>query len=144
MQRSLLILAAIAVVVAIVIFSQQTQRESSGEVFFIEPNDGAVVGAVVKSPFKLVFGAKGLVIVPAGTEHAQGGHHHLLIDTGLPPLGEPIAKDDQHRHFGGGQTEAEISLEPGTHSLQMLLGDHNHISHDSPVVSRVITVTVEE
>ncbi len=140
MQRSLLILAAIAVVVAIVIFSQQTQRESSSEVFFIEPNDGAVV----KSPFKLVFGAKGLVIVPAGTEHAQGGHHHLLIDTGLPPLGEPIAKDDQHRHFSGGQTEAEISLEPGTHSLQMLLGDHNHIPHDPPVVSMVITVTVEE
>lgn len=140
MQRSLLILAAIAVVVAIVIFSEQTQRDPSSEVFFIAPKDGAIV----KNPFKLVFGTKSVTIVPAGTEHAQGGHHHLLIDTGLPPLGEPIPKDDHHRHFGGGQTEAEISLAPGKHSLQMLLGDHNHISHDPPVVSKVITITVEE
>lgn len=140
MQRSLLILAAIAVVVAIVIFSEQTQREPASEVFFVEPKDGAVL----KSPFKLVFGAKGVTIVAAGTEHAHGGHHHLLIDTGLPPQGEPILKDDHHRHFGGGQTEVEISLEPGKHRLQMLLGDHNHVPHDPPVVSKVITVTVEE
>lgn len=121
-------------------FFEQTQRESSTEVFFIEPRDGAVV----KSSFKVIFGAKGLTIVPAGTEHARGGHHHLLIDTVLPTLGEPIPQDDHHRHFGGGQTSADISLEPGKHRLQMLLGDHNHIPHDPPVTSKVITVTVEE
>lgn len=111
-----------------------------GEVFILEPKDGATV----KNPVKVVFGTENLAIVPAGTEHAQGGHHHLLIDTGLPPLGEPIPKDEHYRHFGGGQTETEIRLEAGKHSLQLLLGDHNHIPHDPPIVSKVITITVEE
>ncbi|MCE2510931.1 MAG: DUF4399 domain-containing protein [Alphaproteobacteria bacterium] len=139
-MRSLPRFVLLGVTAAILAFAAPAQGEPSGEVFFIEPADGAAV----KSPFKIVFGAKNLTIVPAGTEHAHGGHHHLLIDIGLPPLDEPIPKDEHHRHFGGGQTEAEIELAPGKHRLQLLLGDHNHISRDPPIASKVITVTVEE
>jgi len=140
MQRNLIILAAIAAVVAIVVMSMATQKESVGEVFFIAPTDGTTV----KGTFKITFGARGVQIVPAGTEQTQSGHHHLLIDTGLPPLDQSIPKDEQHRHFGGGQTETEITLSPGVHRLQLLLGDHNHTPHDPPIVSKVITVIVEE
>jgi len=140
MQRNLIFLAAIAIAVAIVTLSMQTQKEPVGEVFFIAPADGATV----KSPFKLAFGTKHMDIVPAGTEQPHSGHHHLLIDTALPPLDQPIPKDALHRHFGSGQTETEITLSPGTHRLQLLLGDHNHVPHNPPVVSDVITVTVTE
>jgi len=140
MQRNLIILAAIAAAVAIIVIYMPTQKDPVGEVFFITPTDGATV----KSPFKVTFGARDIQIVPAGTEQTQSGHHHLLIDTVLPPLDQPIQKDAQHRHFGGGQMETEITLPPGVHRLQLLLGDHNHIPHDPPIVSTVITVTVEE
>src|SRR3546814_18128161 len=68
-------------------------------------------------------------IAPAGTAVENTGHHHLLIDTGLPPLDQPIPADAQHVHFGKGQTETTITLSPGKHTLQLLLGDQNHIPH---------------
>ena len=100
-------------------------------------------GDSVSSPVTVVFGLSGMGVAPAGTEKENTGHHHLLIDTELPPLDEPIPADDNHVHFGGGQTEVQIELTPGEHSLQLLLGDLNHIPHDPPVASEVITVTVE-
>lgn len=139
MQRNLIFLAAIAAVLAIALFAIPTQKPA-GEIFFLAPADNATV----KTTFKLVFGTRNMEIVPAGTEQANSGHHHLLIDTPLPPHDQPIPKDAQHHHFGGGQTQTEITLTPGTHHLQLLLGDHNHIPHDPPVVSKVLTVTVEE
>jgi len=140
MQRNLIIVGAVAAVVAILAISMSAQKESVGEIFFLTPTDGATV----KGTFKVAFGARDVQIVPAGTEQTQSGHHHLLIDTGLPPLDQSIPKDAQHHHFGGGQTETEITLPPGAHHLQLLLGDHNHIPHDPPIVSKVITVIVEE
>ena len=106
--------------------------------YFIAPQDGAVV----ESPVKVVFGLQGMGVAPAGVERDATGHHHLLIDTGLPELDKPIPSDKHHRHFGGGQTEAEIELEPGEHTLQLILGDHQHIPHNPPVVSKKITITV--
>ena len=47
-------------------------------------------------------------------------------------------------HFGKGQTETEITLEPGTHTLQLILGNHFHVPHNPPVVSEKITITVKE
>lgn len=84
-------------------------------------------------------------IAPAGVEHAGTGHHHLLID-GAPDAVDydnPLPADDQHVHFGGGQTQVTKDLPPGTHTLWLLLGDHNHIPHDPPVRSEAITITVQ-
>ena len=80
---------------------------------------------------------------PASAAAPHSGHHHLLIDTGLPDLGLPIPKDAQHVHFGDGSSETEITLEPGQQTRQMLLGDHLHIPHDPPLVSDPITILVE-
>ncbi len=109
------------------------------EVYFVEPVDGATV----TSPVRVVFGLSGMGVAPAGVEKAKTGHHHLLIDVENIALDLPIAKDDQHRHFGGGQTEAMVELEPGAHTLQLLLADHLHIPHNPPVMSQKITVIVQ-
>jgi hypothetical protein len=82
-------------------------------------------------------------VVKAGNNQPDSGHHHLLIDTGLPDLGLPVPADEHHVHFGDGSTDTEISLPPGEHTLQMLLGDYLHIPHQPPLVSAAITITVE-
>jgi hypothetical protein len=108
--------------------------------YIIEPADGARV----TSPVRVVFGLKGIGVAPAGVDRNDAGHHHLLVDAPLPSdLGLPIANDEQHRHFGGGQTEVELTLTPGRHTLQMLLGDHLHIPHDPPIASSVVTIEVQ-
>ena len=117
----------------------RTTSVAGATVFFISPADGDTVS----NPVRVVFGIEGMEVVPAGENAPHSGHHHLLIDTGLPDLGLPIPKDAQHVHFGDGSTATEITLEPGQHTLQMLLGDHLHIPHDPPLVSDPITVLVE-
>jgi len=106
--------------------------------YIIEPADGAVV----TSPVRVVFGLKGAGVAPAGVPREGAGHHHLLIDTDLPDLDLPVPNDENHRHFGGGQTETEIELAPGTHTLQLLLGDERHIPHEPPIMSERITIEV--
>lgn len=106
--------------------------------YIISPADGATVS----SPVTVVFGLKGMGVAPAGTDKAHTGHHHLIIDADLPPLDENIPADEKHIHFGGGQTEVSINLAPGTHTLQLLLGDKNHIPHVPAVFSEKITITV--
>ncbi|MHA1564991.1 MAG: DUF4399 domain-containing protein [Alphaproteobacteria bacterium] len=103
------------------------------------PNDGEVLRA---RQFRVWFGLRNMGVAPAGIEKSQTGHHHILIDTDLPPLDEPIPSDPNHLHFGGGQSEALIELDPGVHTLQLLFGDHKHVPHNPPVMSRKITVTV--
>jgi hypothetical protein len=78
-------------------------------------------------------------------QNERTGHHHLLIDSKLSDeeLKRPIAADAQHVHFGGGQTETTVTLQPGRHTLQLVLGDWSHIPHNPPVMSAVITVTVK-
>lgn len=100
-------------------------------------------GAVVRGPVTVRFGLSGMGVAPAGVEHENTGHHHLIIDAPLPPLDEPIPTDDNHLHFGGGQTEAVIVLPPGPHTLQLLLGDWSHVPHAPPVVSERIAIVVE-
>jgi hypothetical protein len=114
--------------------------DPAAQVYIISPADGAKV----RSPFVVRFGLKGMGVAPAGIEFAGTGHHHLLVDAAeLPPKGKPIPADDQHRHFGKGQTETELSLPPGKHSLQLLFADHLHVPQDPPLVSPKITVTVK-
>jgi hypothetical protein len=107
--------------------------------YFIAPQNGAKV----TSPFTVRFGLKGMGVAPAGVTNANTGHHHLLIDTDLPPDNLPIPNDDKHRHFGAGQTEVELTLPPGQHTLQLVLGDANHVPHQPPVHSEKITITVQ-
>ena len=109
-------------------------------VFIISPTDGETV----TSPVTVEFGIDGYDVAPAGTYEPNTGHHHLLIDTGLPALDQPIPADDNHVHFGKGQTSTTLELAPGEHTLQLLLGDGNHVPHGEPLVSEVITITVAE
>lgn len=109
-------------------------------VYIISPADGEIVGTTVT----IKFGLSGMGVAPAGVDKNHTGHHHLLIDLEeLPSLDRPLPATDQVRHFGGGQTEVTVTLEPGEHRLQLLLGDYRHIPHEPPVLSAPITVTVE-
>lgn len=116
-----------------------TPSPAGAELYFVSPADGAVVG----NPVVVRFGLKGMGVAPAGIEKKDTGHHHLLIDTALPDLAKPVPADEKHRHFGGGQTEVSVQLSPGTHTLQLLLGDLNHIPHEPPVMSKPISITVK-
>lgn len=119
----------------------RTQAPEGAEVYILSPEDGAEVS----SPFVVRFGLRGMGVAPAGIQFLNTGHHHLLIDVDeLPPDNLPLPTSDQVRHFGAGQTEVELELPPGEHSLQLVLGDHLHIPHDPPVRSEKITVTVTE
>ncbi len=111
-------------------------------VYIISPKDGKKVGKKVL----VRFGLKGMGVAPAGVylgADKPSGHHHLVIDSELPNLKLPFPMDEKNLHFGGGQTEVTLELEPGEHTLQLVLGDHSHIPHDPPLVSKKITITVE-
>ena len=113
---------------------------ANAEVYFIQPIDGAVL----KGPVRVVFGLKNMGVSPAGVNKENTGHHHLLIDVDvLPDLTAPLPVSDNVKHFGGGQTEAEIVLAPGKHTLQLVLGNYVHVPHDKPVLSEKITIIVE-
>ena len=105
------------------------------------PNDGEVLPA--NRPFRVWFGLRNMGVAPKGTPKPNTGHHHLLINTDLPPLDQEIPSDRNHIHFGAGQTETMIELPPGTHTLQLLMGDDKHMPHNPPVYSRKITVYVK-
>ena len=113
---------------------------SDAKVFIISPENNSTV----TNPVKIVFGASGMKIVPAGVNENFSGHHHLLIDVKeLPDLSKPIPSDKNYLHFGKGQKSAEIYLKKGIHTLQLLLGDHMHIPHTSPIYSEKIIITVK-
>ena len=119
----------------------QKKSPAGASVYLISPQDGATV----KSPLTVQFGLKGMGVAPAGLFKENTGHHHLLIDVAkLPDLKSPIPKDDHHRHFGGGETETELTLPEGRHTLQLLVGDLAHVPHDPPVISKKITITVQK
>ncbi|MBN3804009.1 DUF4399 domain-containing protein [Paraburkholderia sp. Ac-20336] len=102
------------------------------------PNDGQVVPA--NKPFRVWFGLRFMGVAPKGVKYPNTGHHHLLIDTDLPPMDQEIPSDRQHLHFGAGETETMIQLPPGKHTLQLLMGDDMHMPHNPPVYSKKITV----
>jgi len=109
--------------------------------YIIWPTDGAVVAG---GKFWLRMGLSGAGIAPAGIDRPHTGHHHLLVDAEVPPLDQPIPNDKNHLHFGAGQTEVRIELPPGRHTLQLLLGDADHVPHEPPVMSKKITITVPQ
>lgn len=100
-------------------------------------------GEVVTSPVTVKFGLHGMGVAPAGVDRAKTGHHHLLINAQVPALDQAMPSDEQHRHFGGGQTETTLELPPGSHTLQLILGDKDHVPHQPPVMSEQITIQVK-
>ena len=112
---------------------------AGGAVYFLNLKDGDNV----TSPVLVQFGLRGVGVAPAGVEKENTGHHHLLIDVAEVDVNNALPMTDNIRHFGGGQTEVRIELKPGTHTLQLLLADHNHIPHHPVVLSERITVTVK-
>jgi len=142
MKRWFLLVALLAITAIPQVFAADLPRTPSpadAKVYIISPKNGATV----HSPFTVRFGLSGMGVAPAGTVAENTGHHHLIIDSPLPPLDQPLPKDDTHLHFGKGQTETVLTLKPGKHTLQLVLGDANHIPHNPPVVSEKITIRVK-
>lgn len=141
------LVAALAILLSSQAFAGETPSPEGAKVYFINLSDGDSVEA----PFVVNFGLSGMGVAPAGTEKENTGHHHIFINRA--PLGEGaedvelmengVPTDDNHRHFGGGQTEVTLDLPAGTHTLQLVLGDEFHVPHNPPVVSEVITITLK-
>jgi hypothetical protein len=119
-------------------YSHRTPSSPGTTLYIISPANGDSVS----SPVTVRFGLRGMGVAPAGVEKPGTGHHHLVIDAELPSLETPLPADEHNRHFGGGQTEVELELPPGKHTLQLILGDFRHIPHDPPLVSEQISITV--
>ncbi|RMQ65320.1 ATPase of the AAA+ [Pseudomonas syringae pv. tomato] len=118
----------------------QTASPEGAEVYIISPNDGETV----TSPFKVQFGLKGMGVAPAGVDVPETGHHHLLIDVkDQPAANMPLPVSDNIRHFGKGQTETELNLPPGQHTLQLLMGDKGHMPLNPSVESKKVTINVK-
>ena len=119
---------------------ERTPAPAGAEVYIISPQDGAHV----HGPVTVLFGLKGMGVAPAGVDLPNTGHHHLLIDAeALPPMDVPMAASEHLMHFGKGQTEIELDLPKGQHTLQLILGDKLHIPLQPPVISKKVTITVE-
>ena len=119
----------------------ETPSPDGAKVYFINLNDGQTVS----SPFLVQFGLSGMGIAPAGIDTPNTGHHHLIINEAIEgeELNEPIPSDEQHLHFGKGQTETMLDLKSGKYQMQLVLGDWSHIPHSRPIMSEKITVTVK-
>lgn len=147
MRHITALVAAGLLAVASPALAGDTPAPEGAAVYFVNLSDGDTV----ESPISVVFGLRGMGVAPAGIEADATGHHHILINR--PPLGEgpdgaeemnmTLPADENHKHFGGGQTEASLELDPGMHTLQLVLADQDHVPHDPPVVSEVISITVE-
>ena len=147
-MKSFIAAAALALTLAAPnAFAGETASNPGAKVYFVNLTDGAVV----EGPVKVNFGLSGMGVAPAGVDKPMTGHHHLLLDR--PPIGKGedgeeefdfnIPADENHIHYGKGQTETTLDLKPGKHTLQLVLGDMNHIPHNPPIVSEVITITVK-
>ncbi len=140
MRMHILGVAVVAALATSPVILAATPSPAGARAYIISPADGERV----RSPVKVQFGLTGMGVAPAGVDRPDTGHHHLLIDlAGDPELGQPLPGDDNHKHFGGGQTEVSLDLAPGAHTLQLMLGDHLHVPHDPPVRSAPITIIVE-
>lgn len=139
-MRIFLAALALAMISGHAVALERTPAPEGANVYIVSPEDGATV----KSPVTVIFGLEGMGVAPAGVDKEGTGHHHLIVDAPLPPVDQGIPSDENYIHFGGGQTQTTVDLEPGEHTLQLLLGDQNHIPHDPPIASQRITISVVE
>ncbi|MCX4172721.1 MULTISPECIES: DUF4399 domain-containing protein [Paraburkholderia] len=119
--------------------AEQTPSPPGAEEYIIWPSDGTVIHG---GKLWVRMGLRNMGVCPKGVAVPNTGHHHLLIDTDLPALDQEIPSDRNHLHFGAGETDARVELPPGKHTLQLILGDQNHVPHVPPVYSKKITITV--
>lgn len=120
--------------------SAREPAPAGAEVYIVSPQDGAKI----KGPVTVVFGLKGMGVAPAGIKFDGTGHHHLLVDSDPPAdLSQPLPANEKTIHFGKGQTETTLTLSPGKHTLQLVLGDMLHVPHEPAVISKKITIVVE-
>lgn len=118
----------------------ESYSDKNKRLFFITPSNGEEV----TNPVAIRFGIVGMEIVPAGKDKPMSGHHHLLINVEkLPNMKSPIPADKNHLHFGKGQTETQLNLPSGRHTLQLLLGDYMHVPHEKPLISDKIEIIVK-
>lgn len=122
-------------------FAGDTPAPANAHLYIGWPNNGEVIAA--GKPFRVWFGLRDMGVAPKDIKFPNTGHHHLLIDTNLPPAGEEIPSDRNHLHFGAGETETMLELPPGRHTLQLLMGDDKHVPHDPPIYSKKITIFVK-
>lgn len=142
MKKISLVFALAIACLGSMVFAQVPRTKATGgaKVYIISPKDGDTLS----SPFTVQFGLKGMGIAPAGVTSPNTGHHHLLVDVAqMPDPNVPMPNNESIRHFGGGQTETDLTLPPGRHTLQLAFADYLHISFDAPIVSEKITVTVK-
>jgi len=117
---------------------------ANAQVYFLSPTNGQVFNIADSDGMAIEFGLNGMKVSPAGPAVPDSGHHHLLINMNeLPDLTKPLPASDQVLHFGKGQTSARIQLPPGSHRLQLVLGNHVHIPHNPPVMSNVIEIEIK-
>ena len=141
MQKfAIVVVVAISWLLNVALAATPNPAPDNAQVYFIWPTDGTVIHG---GKFWVRMGLRNMGVAPKGVERKNTGPHHVLIDTELPPMDKEIPSDRNHLHFGAGETEARIELPPGKHTLQLLLGDHNHVPHDPPVMSKKITITVK-
>ena len=140
----IILFAALAAAIALspgAAYSQGKTAPKDAKVYFISPRDGQKV----RAGFLVRFGLRNMGVTHAGDDYQNAGHHHLLVDVSDPiDPKEPIPQDKSHLHFGAGQTETFLELPPGTHTLQLVLGDAKHYPFEPPVVSDKITVRVRQ
>jgi len=109
-------------------------------IYIVSPKNGDEV----RNPVKIIFGLKNMGVAPAGTKKNNTGHHHLLVNLDkLPDLTFPLPSNENLIHFGLGQTETEVSLKEGINTLQLILGDHMHMPHQPPLISKKIKINVK-
>ena len=116
----------------------QAEADVEPRVFFVEPEDGATVS----SPVHIKMGVSGMAVSKAGELKPHTGHHHLIIDGAGVAEGSIVPADARHIHFGAGQTETDVSLPSGTHTLTLQFADGAHGSYGDKL-STTITIHVK-
>lgn len=139
MKSSIVFATMLAALIPGLAAAGDSPAPDNARVYFIWPKDGQTIKG---GKFWARFGLRNMGIAPAGVEKKFTGHHHLIIDAELPPFDEEIPATKNHVHYGKGYSEGRVVLAPGTHTLQLLLADHNHIPHNPPVFSKKITIYV--
>ncbi len=143
MRGKLRFLLALVIMLPWTVQAGETPAPENAYLYIGWPNDGEILRTGGGIPFRVWFGLRHMGVAPAGVDVPNTGHHHLLVNTPVPPLDEPIPADENHIHFGRGQTQTLLTLPRGKHTLQLIMGDQAHVPHNPPVVSRQITITVE-
>jgi hypothetical protein len=139
-QRHLLACAVVALgATGGLAMAEPKPMSDNAKVYIIWPADGQVIPG---GKFWVRMGLSSAGVAPAGIVKPNTGHHHLLVDTDLPPLDQEIPNDKHHLHYGLGQTEARLELPPGRHTLQLLFADDSHVPHNPPLYSKKITIIV--